>query len=308
MYLLDKPRLSVENFYKDILYNRHNNEKNQFLITRLLLIEQQLIEEEKKYNVLASTQELYSITEQRTISIDNSIELNENFPRQISSKEMQKVYNDYLVDKPGSSKIGRKVYNSIFSNTYYSLCPYCSHREVKTLDHYLPKSKFILHVVNPLNLLPSCSDCNKEKLNDLTLSKDKMLIHPYFDDVSNVDWLACEVEESTWPVTFTYKVSENITNTNLKSRIDYQFKLLNLNKLYADNATREFYKRVKLLIKEFNSNPSNKAMDFINDNYESYRYENTNSWQTKMFEALGNSEWFIEEALPNLESYYLFSE
>jgi hypothetical protein len=77
--------------------------------------------------------------------------------------------------------------------------------------------------------------------------------------------------------------------------------------LYADNATREFNKRVKSLVKEYNSNPSNQGLDFINENIDSYEHENKNSWQSQMFVALKNSKWFLQVALPELQTYYIRS-
>lgn len=304
MYLLRQPEYSIGDYFEDMLKGRHDNEKNKFIKTRLLLVKSKLIDEEDNYKSLAKRQELHKFMEQDIISIPANIELDDSFPKTINAVEMEKVYTNFLVDKPDSVKIGRKVYDSILSNTYYNLCPYCSHREVKTIDHYLPKSKFIYFAITPINLVPCCSDCNKDKLDNYNLIKEKMLIHPYFDDIKLIDWLKCEVNENIWPITFSYQVSSNITDTVLKSRIKYQFDLLNLGELYADNATREFYKRVKSLAKEYNSNPSNMAYDFLNDNYESYYYENPNSWQTKMFEALKSSRWFIEDALPKLQSFY----
>lgn len=221
---------------------------------------------------------------------------------------MNTVYTNYFVNKPDSSKVGRKIYEIIMANTDYNLCPYCSQRSVKTLDHFLPKSTFIPLAVVPANLLPCCSDCNKEKLDDIQLTEDKLFIHPYFDAVSFFNWLKCTVVEKNWPITFSYEVSKDISDQNIKSRIEYQFNLLKLNKLYADNATREFNKRVKYFVKEYNSNPENKLLDCINDNIDTYQFDNRNSWQTKMFEALKSSTWFREIALPQLENRYLKRE
>lgn len=304
MYLLDLPKYTLKDYFEEMFEGRHDNAKNRFIKTRLLSIKSQLMDAEKDYQILAAKKILYKITEQDFINIPTYFELDEIIPRTIIAVDMERVYSNFLVDKPDSQKIGRKVYDSILSNTYYNLCPYCSHREVKTVDHFLPKSKFISFAITTVNLLPCCSDCNKEKLDNYNLIEDKMLIHPYFDDISEQDWLKCKINENEWPITFSYEVSDEITDSVLKLRINYQFMLLSLGRLYADNATREFNKRVKSLVKEHNSNPSNKALDFINDNIDSYLSDNANSWQTKMFEALKSSKWFIEDALPHLQSYY----
>ncbi|WCN36222.1 HNH endonuclease [Aneurinibacillus uraniidurans] len=304
MYLLKPPEYGVEEFFDELLVGRHNNSKNQFLINRLSSIKSFLKDEQENYKELGGNKLLHTLKEHDTISIPTDAKLDDSISRTISAKEMEKVYSNFLVDEPDSIKIGRTAYDLILLNAYFNLCPYCSHREVKTVDHYLPKSKFPSFAITPVNLLPCCSDCNKDKLDNYNLKEDKMLIHPYFDDISDQDWLKCKVIDNIWPITFSYEVSDAIVDSVLKSRINNQFKLLNLNKLYADNATREFSKRVKSLVREYNSNPSNNALDFINDNLQSYQFENPNSWQTKMFEALKNSSWFMGTALPQLHSFY----
>ncbi|MBJ7570898.1 hypothetical protein JG789_06730 [Bacillus halotolerans] len=304
MYLLNLPKYTIKDYFEDFLDGRHDNSKNNYIKTRLLAAKSIFIDAEKNYQELATGKLLHTIDDHDIIAIPNNVKLDNKIPRIINASDMEKAYTNFLVDKPMSQKIGRKVYESILSNTTHNLCPYCSHRDVKTVDHYLPKAKYISYAITPLNLLPCCSDCNKDKLDSHSLIEENMLIHPYFDDISQIDWLECRVIENSWPISFAYEVSDDITDLILKSRIMYQFKLLNLGKLYADNATREFNKRVKSLLKEYNSNPSNKALDFINDNLESYLYDNPNSWQTKLFKALKKSKWFAEDALPKLQKFY----
>jgi len=307
MYFLDFPKYRIENFFEKMLEGRHNNEKNGFLKTRLLAIKPLLKDAQDDYLSLGRDKLLHKHEVKKTINLPCDSGLSEEIPKKVNSEEMEKVYSSFMLDKPDSEKIGRKVYDSILSNTYYNLCPYCSHREVKTVDHYLPKSDFAMYAVTPINLLPSCSDCNKDKLDDYDLQEDHMLIHPYFDDISSINWLECEVVNKTWPITFSFKVSDLIENSVLRSRIYNQFQLLKLGRLYADNSTREFNKRVKSIVKEYNSDPEGKAQNFIEENIDTYKNENPNSWQTKMFESLKESEWFLEKALPELEGYYLNS-
>ena len=304
LYSLNLSVHTISDFFEEMLEGRHDNEKNDFLKTRLLSVKQNLIDAEIKYKKLGSEGRLFEISEQDFINIPLSEKFTKEIPQSITISEMKKVYTNYFVGEPGSSKVGRKVYDDIMSNADNNLCPYCSDRRVRTVDHFLPKSRFILFTVAPVNLLPCCSDCNKDKSDAIELSEDKILIHPYFDDLSKVSWLDCKVVQGTFPITFSYRVSENISDPKLKSRIDNQFTLLNLNELYADNAARAFNGRVKTLVNWYNSNPKRNALDFIQDSLESFYAENRNSWQTKMYEALKQSEWFLEEALPQLQEHY----
>ena len=58
---------------------------------------------------------------------------------------------------------GRTIYDAIKLASPNGLCPLCGQRVVATLDHYLPKSRYAALAVNPANLIPACSDCNKAK-------------------------------------------------------------------------------------------------------------------------------------------------
>jgi len=49
MYLLKKPSYKIDDFYDELLINRHNNEKNDFLITKLNTLKQTLINAEEQY-------------------------------------------------------------------------------------------------------------------------------------------------------------------------------------------------------------------------------------------------------------------
>ncbi len=305
MYLLKKPSYKIDDFYDELLINRHNNEKNDFLITKLNTLKQTLINAEEQYFNNGENNKLHEITQESEINLPSRIDQVKN--NKVTFKDIEKVYSNYFVEKPGSTKIGRVIYYSILANAEYNLCPYCSHREVNTLDHYLPKSQFITFAITPINLLPCCTDCNKEKLDTFSLKKESMLVHPYFENVDDFNWLHCVVKENVWPITFQYSISNNIQNKELESRIQYQFILLGLGKLYGDNAGREFNRRVKSLVKEYNSKKSEEVSRFLEDNIESYKVAGRNSWQTKMFEALKESKWFITEALSNLESFYLSS-
>lgn len=305
MYSLEQTSFLIKNFYDEMLEGRHDNSQNNYLKTRLESIKPILIDEEMNYKQYADKGNLHQIPKKESISIPTGTRLHKTIPELVTSKDMKKVYSNYFVGKKDSTNKGREVYDAIMANTYFNLCPYCSHRDVKTVDHYLPKSTYISFSIIPANLLPCCSDCNKDKGDDIQSTKDRMLIHPYFDKVDHLDWLKCKVVEQEWPITFKYRISDDIEDYILKSRMDNQFNLLNLDILYADNATREFNKRVKILVNEYNSNPENKALHLIERNIETYKSENQNSWQTKMYEALKESEWFQNEALPNLEEEYI---
>src|ERR1700749_3640928 len=94
------------------------------------------------------------------------------FAPQITNEQLIKTYTERMVDGPG-----RPVYDAIFS--LCRTCPLCAHREVKTLDHFLPKAPYPVLSVVPLNLIPSCTDCNKGKQTAVPRAASEVLLHPY---------------------------------------------------------------------------------------------------------------------------------
>jgi hypothetical protein len=323
MYKVIRPSNSISEFFRTLIVQKHNNEKNNFLRTRLLAIENILYEKEIDYiekldreelhkivehdyidcclyeeliNKLDDTREVINISEQ---SIKDLFEGGESL--NISSEEMEKLYSQDLVGK----KEGREVYNQILANTDYNLCPYCSLRDVKTVDHYLPKSKFPTLAVTPINLIPACRDCNTTKLDVHGNSEEELLLHPYFDDVSNLKWLSANILKNNLPITFEFSVA-NFLNEEpiLYKRIQRQFSLLELGGLYANHATREFRDRSKMLIKNFDSGGLRGAEEYVRDIFETYSAD-INSWQSCMAEAIISSDWIMnEQTLEQIRVFY----
>ena len=64
----------------------------------------------------------------------------------ISPDEMTKLYNLLL-----SEENLRKYYDKLKLDASFTPCPYCGHRIISCLDHYLPKSKFPHYTITPIN-------------------------------------------------------------------------------------------------------------------------------------------------------------
>jgi len=66
----------------------------------------------------------------------------------------------------------------------YPYCPLCTITPSDTLDHIVPQSKFEEFSDHPLNLIPSCSDCNRRKNAEWLDAKGKRkYLNLYIDDL-----------------------------------------------------------------------------------------------------------------------------
>lgn len=97
---------------------------------------------------------------------------------------LKNVYKDKF-SKAGS--VGRKYYDIIMAQAQ-GVCPICGTGTPTNLDHYLPQSSYPLLVVTPLNLIPSCRDCNMGKGSYFSAKSIDLPLHPYFDKIQ-CKWL-----------------------------------------------------------------------------------------------------------------------
>lgn len=219
------------------------------------------------------------------------IEESEDVDGVVSQKNMEKVYTGRMAAKGGP---GRTIYENLKASSPHDLCPLCGHRTVEQLDHYLPKAKFPSLVVLPINLVPSCEKCNKVKLVDVPDSVANQTLHPYYDDVTQYQWLFAEVIDTS-PVAFRFFVnSVEQYSPVLNARIKYHFKSLDLNTLYTSQAGAilgDIYYRLNILY-ELGGDLS--VRKYLHEEESSRRSNNVNSWQTAMYQAMRESDWFCD--------------
>lgn len=206
----------------------------------------------------------------------------------IGKNEMKTVYNYRMLQFENPRK---NYYNKLILAAPFGKCPLCSVREVDTLDHYLPKSKYPIYAVTPINLIPSCFKCNKSKSINYPNKSEEQTLSPYYDDVENIEWLSAEVLQTN-PISFRYFVNpladiEQILNDRMSNHFDsYQ-----INELFSSHANEELRGVKKQLETLYNNNPS-LLVSHLQDSYISRIELGMNSWQALMYKALLNDDWF----------------
>ncbi len=209
----------------------------------------------------------------------------------ISRAEMEKVYTNRMAKKNAP---GREYYDEIKESSPYNICPLCGHRTVEQVDHYLPKSKFPSLVVLPINLVPSCEKCNKTKLDDAPSNAEEQTLHPYYDDVTDHQWLFAEVRETS-PASIRFFVRDVAQyDEELNSRISYHFNALELNVLYASQ-TGAFISDIRHRLIDLHSQAGlTEVRNYLQEEEKTRTRNNINSWQRAMFQALAQSDWFCD--------------
>lgn len=204
----------------------------------------------------------------------------------VTIDEMASLYDDTL----RRAKETRCIYNDIRLSA--TICPLCKLRQVSQLDHYLAKSKYPEYTVTPANLVPSCSDCNRTKLNQAPTTQETQMLHPYFDDIDQGVWLHADVLQTS-PPTLIFSVRPCNTWTAVThKRVLHHFDTLHLAKLYSVYAGGELVQMDFLLRKLAASRDPNAVRSHLIEQAESRGAAERNCWQAAMYQALADSEWF----------------
>lgn len=136
------------------------------------------------YVASASTGELYTIQAIPNPRNDDPIVIGT-----LKKSDLLKLYNTYFVNQ---DKPGRIIYDALMAAANEK-CPFCGGiGRPRNLDHYLPKAHFPQFSVLPVNLVPSCRDCNMDgKGEDFATTEEAQVLQPYLDNdrYFNEQWI-----------------------------------------------------------------------------------------------------------------------
>ena len=209
----------------------------------------------------------------------------------VTKKELKNVYSQHMVV---ATKPARKIYDEIMNLAPNGKCPFCGLGHVSTLDHYLPKSKFPFFSVLPINLVPSCKDCNTGKGANLAINAENQPLHPYFDHGQYItqQWIFAEViETKPLSVKFFVQAPED-WNLIFKSRVQCHFSDYKLSSRFSVEVADELSSLRYLLITYISQSGADAVKDFLTNKALSEANNHINSWQTALYKALAGSDWY----------------
>jgi hypothetical protein len=207
----------------------------------------------------------------------------------VTKDEMIRVYDQRMASKTGP---GRAIYDQIKLLPPGDRCPFCDQRYVSTLDHFLPKALYPALAVMPVNLVGACFECNRAKPTVVPTSRETVVLHPYFDDITREHWLTAQVLQQT-PCAVLFRVVPPRTwDAVTTARVNYQFNLLGLPALYSNEAAREITNIRHNLQLHFDAGGADTVRDELLRQWRSRRANRLNSWQTATYEALSHDAWF----------------
>ena len=274
MLKLEPPRYSAEETFTACI----SRVRRAALKAKLTAATQAIRDASDAYEAAAEAQALDQIA--RDILVNGTV----------TTAEMEAVYTGRMAKQNAP---GRAIYDDILAAAK-GRCPLCAHRAVTTLDHHLPKSHYPALAVAPVNLVPSCSDCNKAKLASVPHAPEEVSLHPYFDDIADERWLFAKVVEVA-PASMPFRVEPLVTwGALLAERVKRHFRVLKLPSLYGSEAAEELLNIRHLLIGLQANGGAPQVRSYLQERAKSCLAGRLNGWRGATYEAWAESEWFCQ--------------
>jgi hypothetical protein len=208
----------------------------------------------------------------------------------VTHQEMAALYDDKFA-KRGFP--GRRTYERIRNSAPKGVCSLCKHQVATTLDHFLPKSHHPGLSVHTRNLIPACRDCNTNKLAHVASAANEQLLHPYYDDVSGVRWLACRLVRGQ-PLTVGFEVDASNVSVGIAERLRTHMAVLSLPATYRPQALDALGDVKQRLVDTGTLGGPEAVRSYLVEELSSREARDLNSWSSALFRALVASQWFIE--------------
>lgn len=209
---------------------------------------------------------------------------------------LKKMYNNKLSKK---GQMARCYYDSLMNYDVSGICPYCKTAKANNLDHYLPKSEYPSLAINPLNLLPICFKCNDDKG-----TSTKPLIHLYYDNIQNINWLKCKLHKSK-PLKLEFYVDETeFDDEALFKKVNNTFHKYNISSTYETLSINELIDRFhsfKTIFKECGYIELKEELKL-----ETKHMNNKNTWRYSLYnEISGSNDWYYKHLMEfNIEEVF----
>jgi len=218
----------------------------------------------------------------------------------------KKLVNLYENNVRGKGKPARDYYDVLLVSSG-ERCPFCGDiGQAKNLDHFLPKAHFPEFSVMPLNLVPSCRDCNMgAKGQSYATVAGEQALHPYVDKTIfyQEQWVFAEYLDDDDGAFRFYVNCPGVWSQEDKNRAANHFNVLDLASRYRLEAGKHLsevidqknaFTQSVLRLAPLLTHQEIKT-EFINSNLmpiiQSTQF--SNHWKRVMYQCLANSVTFL---------------
>ena len=196
---------------------------------------------------------------------------------------INKVYEQKFARE---NSIGRKYRNIIMENAK-GRCPICGGGKLTNLDHFLPKSRYPLLCVTPINLIPTCRDCNMGKGAEVSDDYYEIPFHPYLETM-NDEWVECDLSfypDKTFLIIFKNGYDESI-NSDLWRKYGAHMRINELDSTFSSRAEEELENVRGMYKRELLACGKSKVESSLIGAKNSAEEIDVNSWRAALYRGL----------------------
>lgn len=257
------------------------------------------LEKEQQYEELSSVGSLFMYPKTDPLEDTTTV---------IGNLTKTKLVNLYENNLTNSKKPARIYYDDLLVASGEK-CPFCGDiGHTKNLDHFLPKAHFPEFSVMPLNLVPSCRDCNMgEKGASYATTENNQAIHPFSDKnlFFQVQWVFADyIDEDDGVINYYVSCPDDWRQED-KDRAFNHFHNLNLASRYRLEAGKHLSEVIdqknafKNWLIQYVPSASFEMIKsgFIESNLQPLINSNQihNHWKKVMYRCLANSDDFFQD-------------
>ncbi|MGW4249988.1 hypothetical protein [Streptomyces californicus] len=276
MRSLPLPSLSARTVYRTSISRAIPRHKQ-----RLDALEQAVLNAADVFEAAASVAALHTLKDLAKKPVDEA-----------DRTQLTKTYTSRLVPE---SAPGNALYN-VLKKVRHKICPLCGHRDVSTLDHQLPKMKYPLLAVVPINLVPACGICNGLKGEHVPKAASEQTLHPYYDDLADQQWLFARLKwTENRPPEITYFIRPpKGADRVLAARVIRHFQMFCLAELYGPNAVREM-SNIRGILRGMNAAGRHKYLLLAEGSVLVDKDAGgQNHWKRSLFQTLAGDSGYLE--------------
>src|SRR6185312_900982 len=210
---LKATRINSFEFYKSVVKSKRNSVADPDYTTRIKLFNDDIERFYKIYDDCFNKKELGKL-------ISNGY----------TDKELEDLHKLYSYSQSVFQKLKTEITTTEHGRKI-STCQNCSVSEINSFDHFVPKMEFAEFVVNPKNLIPSCTICNGHKSTAWRNGDKTVFLNLYLDALPNIQYLFVDViiDVAKKSIVTTFSLNnKNAVDPDLYKIIEHHYLKLNL--------------------------------------------------------------------------------
>ena len=172
--------------------------------------------------------------------------------------------------------------------TVYAICQFCGLAQFDTMDHILPHKKYVEYSVHARNLIPCCTDCNRQK-------QEREVLNLYTDILPEVEYLFMDVIPNGDTIDFLFELinAQALVPAVLFSKIENHYSKLGLFEKMYNQSVSQLTRFVVQINSQYNNQGKEAVVASVNEEIAGLRSAyGYNCWEAVFKKGLVSSPIF----------------